>query len=240
MVAQKRFARAETICWRACKLVGTIETRVIHYIIKNFAEHGASNNGAAAGQEDTRVTKKDQVGVPPATTGSVKRKRSLGNGTFDQRLQASQEGGPEEGFVPLTAEQAARWRAVHPPLPVAPVLLVQVLAGVGVALLFWLIEPERGWVAGSAFYGVLAAWVPALVFARAELRRRRKSGPALGGLVALMVWEGVKVLLTVAMLLAAFKVLAVVHWPALVVGFVVTIKAAWLALWWLSTRRQRG
>lgn len=164
----------------------------------------------------------------------------MGNETFDQRLPAGQVEVSEDGFVPLTAEQAQQWRAVHPPLPVGPVLLVQALVGAGVAALLWLWAPGRGLVAASALYGALAAWVPALVFARAELRRRRKAGPALGGLVALMVWEGVKVLLTVAMLLAAPKVLAVVHWPALVVGFVLTIKAAWLALWWLSIRWRRG
>ena len=46
------------------------------------------------------------------------------------------------------------------------------------------------------------------------------------------------VALTVALLLAAPKVLAQVHWLALLAGFVVTIKAAWVALWLMSARRQ--
>ncbi|WP_373368295.1 hypothetical protein [Ottowia beijingensis] len=41
-----------------------------------------------------------------------------------------------------------------------------------------------------------------------------------------------------ALLLAAPKVLTQVHWLALLAGFVVTIKAAWLALWLMSARRR--
>lgn len=148
--------------------------------------------------------------------------------------------GAEGGFVPLTAEQVQQWRATHPPLPVWPVLLVQALAGLVLVGLLALLGPNRSQLATSALYGVLAAWVPALVFARAELRRRRQAGSALGALTALLVWEGVKIVLTVALLLAAPKVLAVVHWPALVAGFVLTLKAAWLALAWLSMRRRQG
>ena len=44
--------------------------------------------------------------------------------------------------------------------------------------------------------------------------------------------------LTVALLLAAPRVMAQVHWLALLAGFVVTIKAAWLALWLMSARRR--
>ena len=44
--------------------------------------------------------------------------------------------------------------------------------------------------------------------------------------------------LTVALLLAAPKILAQVHWLALLAGFVVTIKAAWVALWLKSARRR--
>lgn len=154
--------------------------------------------------------------------------------------ESPRDGGAEDGFVPLTAEQAQQWRATHPPLPVWSVLLVQALVGMVLVGLLGLLWPNRLQLAASALYGVLTAWVPALVFARAELRRRRRAGSALGALTALLVWEGVKIVLTVALLLAAPKVLAVVHWPALVAGFVLTLKAAWLALAWLSMRRRQG
>ena len=65
----------------------------------------------------------------------------------------------------------------------------------------------------------------------------RQQTNAAGALLALMVGEGIKIALTVGLLLAAPLWLAQVHWLALLAGFVVTIKAAWVALWWSSTHR---
>ena len=53
-------------------------------------------------------------------------------------------------------------------------------------------------------------------------------------LLALVVIEGVKIMLTLALLLAAPIVVAQVNWLALLAGFVVTIKAAWVAWWRVS------
>ena len=69
-------------------------------------------------------------------------------------------------------------------------------------------------------------------------RRMRLQANAASALLALMVGEGIKIVLTVALLLAAPKVLAQVHWLALLAGFVVTIKAAWVVLWLTSARRR--
>ena len=90
----------------------------------------------------------------------------------------------------------------------------------------------------KAAYGALAAWLPAVLFARMVARRMRRQANAGSALMALMVGEGIKIALTVALLLAAPKVLTQVHWLALLAGFVVTIKAAWLALWLMSARRR--
>jgi ATP synthase protein I len=49
-------------------------------------------------------------------------------------------------------------------------------------------------------------------------------------MLGLFVWEFVKVILTVALLLVAPKVVADLSWFALVAGFVVTIKVYWLAM----------
>lgn len=95
---------------------------------------------------------------------------------------------------------------------------------------------DRG-VMASVAYGFLAAWLPAVLFARLVARRMRMRANAGSALVALMVGEGIKIALTVLLLLAAPVVLMQVHWLALLAGFVVTIKAAWLALWWTSTHR---
>ena len=47
-----------------------------------------------------------------------------------------------------------------------------------------------------------------------------------------MLWEGIKIVLTIALLLAAPKVVKDLSWLALLIGFVVTVKAAWLGGWW--------
>jgi ATP synthase protein I len=57
--------------------------------------------------------------------------------------------------------------------------------------------------------------------------RRKQLHSALLGLI---VWELVKVVLTVALLLVAPKVIANLSWFALVAGFVVTMKVYWLAM----------
>jgi len=57
--------------------------------------------------------------------------------------------------------------------------------------------------------------------------RRTQPGSAL---VGLFVWELVKIILTVALLLVAPKVISELSWFALVAGFVVTMKVYWLAM----------
>lgn len=91
----------------------------------------------------------------------------------------------------------------------------------------------------SAAYGALAAWLPALLSARVAARTIRLRLGARKVLVALFVIEGVKIMLTVVLLLAATSVVAQVNWPALLAGFVVTIKAAWAVLWWISKKGLR-
>jgi ATP synthase protein I len=49
-------------------------------------------------------------------------------------------------------------------------------------------------------------------------------------LLGLFFWELVKIILTVALLLVAPKVISNLSWLALVAGFVVTIKVYWLAM----------
>ena len=144
----------------------------------------------------------------------------------------------EAGFKPLSAEQARQWRAAHPPLSPWPVVWVQAVAGLVVGVVGWLVSAGNAAVTWSVTYGALAAWLPAVLFARLVARRMRLQANAGSALMALMVGEGIKIVLTVALLLAAPKVLTQVHWLGLLAGFVVTIKAAWGALWLMSARRR--
>ncbi len=143
-------------------------------------------------------------------------------------VAGSADDGLEPDFKPLTPEQAAAWRQRNPVTSPWRVLGLQLLVGVAVAVL-------TGWVSGqlrlavSVLWGVVSVVVPGVVFARALARQMRlkQAGAALAGL---FVWELVKIVLTVALLLVAPKVIAGLSWLALVAGFVVTMKVYWLAM----------
>jgi ATP synthase protein I len=142
--------------------------------------------------------------------------------------------GPE--FKPLSAEEAAQWRS-RQPAAVSLWRVVWIQAGAG-GLVAVVAAWVGGWPAGvSAAWGGLSVVLPAMLFARGL--SRSLSAPGAGAaLVGLMVWESVKVLFTLVMLALAPQVLPGVVWPALVAGFVVTLKMYWLA-GWLHVRRAR-
>jgi ATP synthase protein I len=100
--------------------------------------------------------------------------------------------------------------------------------GALMALLIGLFTGE--WMlAASSAWGSVAVVIPAVVFVRALGRQMRRTQPG-SALMGLMVWELVKIVLTVALLLVAPKVISDLNWFALVAGFVVTMKVYWLAM----------
>ncbi len=135
----------------------------------------------------------------------------------------------EPAFKPLTAVEAQALREQQPMVSPWRVVRWQMLVGVLVALVFWALtrKPALAW---SAAYGALAVVIPAALFARGLLRQREaaSAGSALAGFV---MWEMVKIGLTVAMLLAAPKLVLQLNWLALLAGFVVTMKVHWVAIW---------
>lgn len=137
-------------------------------------------------------------------------------------------------FKPLTAEEARHWRRAHPAISPWWVVVWQLVAGVALVLVasLW-----GGKVAGvSAAYGALAVVVPAALMVRGLQRQRAVVQPG-AAMLGFVIWESVKVALTVAMLLAAPKVVTPLNWLALVAGFVVTMKVYWVAAWLHSRRR---
>jgi ATP synthase protein I len=137
---------------------------------------------------------------------------------------------PEEAspVQPLSAEEVLRVREQNPPL--SPWRVVAGQAGVGLvaALLAWVFTGKQnvGWSVG---YGALAVLLPAAVFARGLTGRfsSLNAGTAAAGF---LVWEMVKVALTLAMLLVAPRLVAGLSWPALLVGLVLAMKVYWVAL----------
>lgn len=141
----------------------------------------------------------------------------------------------EPPIKPLTAEEARRLREQNPPVSPWWVVGAQVVVGVLVALAAWAWSGEKnvGWSAG---YGALAVVIPAAVFARGLTSRfaSLNAGTAAAGF---MVWEMVKIALTVAMMMVAPGLVPQLSWPALLVGLVLTMKVYWVALAYRPRKR---
>jgi ATP synthase protein I len=134
----------------------------------------------------------------------------------------------DEGFKPLTREEAQKLRETSPSISPWSVLAGQLVVGVLVACAAWALTGQRsvGW---SALYGALAVVVPAALFARGLTGKVWSMNPGTA-VAGFFLWEMVKIALTVAMLFAASRVVSMLSWPAMLVGLVVTMKMSWLAL----------
>jgi len=144
------------------------------------------------------------------------------------RIQPQDQDNEQEAFEPLTAQQAAELRKRQPLLSVWRVVGVQALLGLLVAWLVWLVSGRMSAVY-SAGYGALAVIVPAALFARG-LTSPVASANVGAAVFGFFLWEMVKIGLTVAMLLAAPRLVIDLSWPAMLVGLVVTMKVYWVAL----------
>ena len=134
----------------------------------------------------------------------------------------------EPDFKPLTAGEAEQWRRRNPPISVWKVVAGQALVGMLVALVAWVLTGKAsvGW---SAAYGALAVVVPAALFARGVLRHKASAHPR-AAMVGFFGWEIAKIVLTVALLAAAPRLVPGLSWLALLAGMVITMKTYWVAL----------
>jgi ATP synthase protein I len=152
-----------------------------------------------------------------------------------QRLTRSdrwdeEDGAPASAFKPLTREQAQVLRRQDPPLSPWRVLRVQAGVGMGVALLAVLLtgRQEMFW---SALYGAATVVVPGALLARGMTSQLSSLSPGTSA-VSFMLWEMVKIAVSVVMLILATRIVEHLNWPALLVGLVVCMKVYWLALLW--------
>ena len=136
----------------------------------------------------------------------------------------------DEEFQSWSAEQAQAWRQSQPVISVWRVLAAQMLVAVLLASVFalWL---KSGAVWLSWMYGALTVVIPAALFARG-LTSRAASLNAMTAAMSFAVWQGVKWVLAVLLLVLAPRTLPELSWPALLAGLVVTMKVYWLALIW--------
>lgn len=141
-------------------------------------------------------------------------------------------------FKPLSREEALRWRATQPVLSVWRLVGVQALVGLVAGGLAWLLMQSTS-IALSVLYGAAAVVIPTALMAwgvTSSALSRRAAGHVISAFMSFVWWEGVKILLSVAMLWSAPRVVPDLNWLALVVGLVVVLKVYWFGFW-IQTRR---
>jgi len=133
-------------------------------------------------------------------------------------------------FHAFTAEEAQAWRQTQPRLSVWWVLVAQVLSALvlATAVALWF---DQWSLFVSTAYGALSVVLPAALFARGLQSTASSANEAVAAL-GFVVWQGVKMVMTVLMLVLAPHWMEDLSWPALLAGLVVTMKVYWLALVW--------
>lgn len=141
----------------------------------------------------------------------------------------------ELSYKVLTRSEAQKLEASMPQVRLWFVVKFQFLMGliVGVVASFF------GWWAGvCAVAGVVSVVLPTVFFVwRVGTVGAGRYGSHFS-LVNFCLWEFVKVIGTIAMLMAAFLWIEPLVWQALLAGFVVTVKAYGMGCW-LSLRKNK-
>jgi ATP synthase protein I len=141
-------------------------------------------------------------------------------------------------FKPLTREEASALRASQPSLSPWRVVVAQAGLGAVLALLAVLITGRQE-VAWSVLYGAATVVLPGALMARGMTSRFTSMSPG-SSAVSFMLWEAVKIAVSIAMLMLAPKLVQPLSWPALLVGLVLCMKVYWLALIWRGRRQVRN
>lgn len=139
----------------------------------------------------------------------------------------------EQEVPVLTAAQARAWRIRNPSISLwVPVRAQGFLAMAALGLYLVM----RNTVSASLFWGALSAALPTALgvfgYVRTQryLTKKTQAAQAILGLGSVFFWEGMKLLLSVVLLLLAPRWVTDVNWLALLVAFMLVVKVYWLAL----------
>lgn len=141
---------------------------------------------------------------------------------------ADEDEAEDQSFKPLTAQEAKALRESNPAVSPWWVLGLQSLAGSIAVLLAWGISGKAS-VAWSVAYGALAVVLPAALFARG-VTSRFSSLNATTAYLGFFLWEAVKMIVSVVMVIFAPRIIVDLNWLALLAGLFVTLKMYWVAL----------
>lgn len=130
----------------------------------------------------------------------------------------------------LTAQEAAALIANNPSVSPWWVIAAQAAVGGVVALLAWLLGGGKEF-AWSALYGAAVAVVPGALMARGMTSRLSSMSPGISA-VSVMLWETVKIVVSVSLLMLAPKLVPSLSWPALLVALAACLAVYWFALLW--------
>lgn len=173
-------------------------------------------------------------------------KESLSGASVAASDQASdwEDGGEQEEYKPLTAQEAQQWRERQPQASPWRVVrgqwILMALAGLVSALLF-----RQADIVVSVLYGGICIALPTALMAygltsspMAHLLAVVFPQMAKVSLAGVLFWEGIKVLLALALMGLAPRLIPNLSWLALVAGLVVVLKAYWLEFWWTSRNKR--
>jgi ATP synthase protein I len=131
-------------------------------------------------------------------------------------------------FKRLSKQEAQSLRELQPPLSPWRIVRLQVLVGIVVTALVWFVTMKSS-AAWSAAYGALSVVIPGVLFARGLMSQFSSINAMTAGF-GFFVWEAVKIAVSVAMLVAAPKLVADLDWLVMLVSLIVTMKVYWVAL----------
>ena len=142
---------------------------------------------------------------------------------FDEPTQEELD---NKAFRRWSHEDAAQLRKAQP--AISPWRVVRWMLIVAVVLGLLAFAAFDAATALSTAYGSLCVAIPAAVLARGMTSQLSRMNAAAGAL-AFMVWEMVKIGLSIGMLMLAPSLIADLSWPALLVGLILTMKVYFVA-----------
>jgi ATP synthase protein I len=146
--------------------------------------------------------------------------------TLPPPLPDDDEVSKEPVFRRWSHEDAAQLRKTQPAISPWRVVRWMLMASVALGLLAFAAFDAA--TALSTAYGSLVVAIPAAILARGMTSPLSRMNVAAGAM-AFMLWEMVKIGLSIGMLVLAPSLIAGLNWPALLIGLILTMKVYFVA-----------
>ena len=146
--------------------------------------------------------------------------------TLPPPLPDDEEVSKEPVFRRWSHEDAAQLRKTQPAISPWRVVRWMLMASVALGLLAFAAFDAA--TALSTAYGSLVVAIPAAVLARGMTSPLSRMN-IVSGALAFMLWEMVKIGLSIGMLVLAPSLIAGLNWPALLIGLILTMKVYFVA-----------